>query len=288
MRKLPGKRVKRTLAERTALRAADPTLPACGTASVLKYYDAVSSFIKFCWRKRWLKHQICADVRIKPKHKPAKSEKVLAYTAEQSRLIFDALPRLLDFAKPRDLDMRWHILLQMFTGCRPEESAQLMCGDVAEFNGVWVIDINELSDGTVKTQAGVRQVPVHPGLQQLGFLDFVHSRRTAEGARLFVTFKRPQRKNGEEGSYLNASVGSRIRRFIRGKLGITNGRYRPQYSFRHRFHDAMRNASVPLDSQYQLVGHEDDNRIHGGYGDGAALKVLAGWVAKIDPLADPA
>ncbi|MCV4607685.1 hypothetical protein OFB74_32790, partial [Escherichia coli] len=86
--------------------------------SVAKHYDAVAPFLKFCWRRRWLERQICSDVRDKPRHTPSKSEEVLAYTAEQSQMIFDALPQC-------DPDMHWHGLLMMFSGCRPEESAQL-------------------------------------------------------------------------------------------------------------------------------------------------------------------
>lgn len=273
--KLPGKRIKRTLADRLAIRAADPSLATAGTASVAKHYDAVAPFLKFCWRRRWLERQICSDVRDKPRHTPSKSEEVLAYTAEQSQMIFDALPQC-------DPDMHWHGLLMMFSGCRPEESAQLMCNDIKQLHGVWVIDINELSDGTVKTPAGVRRVPVHPRLIKMGILDFVHTRPQA--ARLFPTFKRPRRKNGEEGRYLNINVGKRIGRMVRA-LGITDERIQPQYSLRHRFHDAMDNAGVPQSIQVQLVGHEEENRIHGGYGQGAVLKVLADWMGKVDPLA---
>lgn len=283
---LPGKRIKRTLSELIALRAANPTLPAKGSASVEKFYAAVSSFTNFGWRRRWLEHKLCPDVRDKPKHKPAKHEEILAYTAEQSRAIFESVAeqsKRFDFSKTRNLDLRWHLLLQMFTGCSPEESAQLVCRDIecvtVGASPIWTIDINAASGGKVKNENRARRIPIHPKLIKLGFIDFARKRGT-NGARIFATFK------PDSGGYLNAYVGRRIGRLVRS-LGITDDRHNPQYSFRHRFHDAMDNAGVPLGIQEKLVGHQGQNRVHEGYGQGAALKVFADWMDKIDPLNDP-
>lgn len=73
--------------------------------------------------------------------------------------------------------------------------------DVKQQDGTWFLNITDEGDDakSVKTIAARRKVPVHPQLIQLGFLDFVASRR--QGVRLF-----PDYSYSTNGGYVPAAT----------------------------------------------------------------------------------
>ena len=52
-----------------------------------------------------------------------------------------------DFVQPY---MFWLPILGLYTGCRIEELCQLFCSDVAQFDGVWCLDINDNGEKKLK------------------------------------------------------------------------------------------------------------------------------------------
>ena len=87
----------------------------------------------------------------------------------------------------------WFPLVALHTGMRVEEIAQLKRADLREIDGVWCFDITK-----AKTAAGVRKVPVHPRLLDLGLLDY-HA--GLKGDRMW-----PLLEAGTEGKYSQAFV----------------------------------------------------------------------------------
>ncbi|MBV5328751.1 MAG: site-specific integrase, partial [Chlorobium sp.] len=78
----------------------------------------------------------------------------------------------------------WLCLLSLYSGARQNELAQLRFKDVKTEDGILYLNIVDSEDGnSVKTTAGIRRVPVHPHLLNLGFGEFVKSRQHVE--RLF-------------------------------------------------------------------------------------------------------
>lgn len=78
----------------------------------------------------------------------------------------------------------WLCLLSLYSGARQNELAQLRFKDIKTEDGILYMDIVDIEDGnSVKTTAGIRRVPVHPHLLNLGFSEFVKSRQHVE--RLF-------------------------------------------------------------------------------------------------------
>ena len=84
----------------------------------------------------------------------------------------------------------WFPLLSLFSGMRPKEVFQMHVQDLRQTEkGTWYFDIVATSDDddeqapqlkkTTKTKGSRRQIPVHPELQQLGFLRFVEDQRKA-------------------------------------------------------------------------------------------------------------
>ncbi len=132
----------------------------------------------------------------------------------------------------------WLPLLALYSGARLEEMAQLRPHDVAQHSYPdgggqartgWFIKIIEADgeDGTtVKTEGSERMVPVHPLLEQLGFVAFVEAQQKAGHARLFHLLK--------PGAYgrLGNKWGEWWSRYMRKTIGITDKRF-VFHSFRH-------------------------------------------------------
>ncbi|WP_260432044.1 DUF6538 domain-containing protein [Pseudomonas aeruginosa] len=83
----------------------------------------------------------------------------------------------------------WLPLVGYFTGARTNEIAQLDTADIREIDGYPCFDFCPDAPGAfeakrVKTEEA-RQVPIHPQLIELGFLDYVESQRKAKQKKLF-------------------------------------------------------------------------------------------------------
>jgi len=64
-------------------------------------------------------------------------------------------------------------ILALFTGGRKTELAQLDAGDVQKLDGIWCIRITSSADGEkrLENMNSRRDIPVHPELERLGFLE---------------------------------------------------------------------------------------------------------------------
>lgn len=83
----------------------------------------------------------------------------------------------------------WLPLVAYFTGARTNEIAQLDTADIREIDGHPCFDFcpddpKAFEAKRVKTEEA-RQVPIHPRLIELGFLDYVKSQREARQKKLF-------------------------------------------------------------------------------------------------------
>ncbi|MGF6969039.1 hypothetical protein OKW43_006067 [Paraburkholderia sp. WC7.3g] len=77
----------------------------------------------------------------------------------------------------------WVPLLGLHTGARVEDLCRLTSADVVQRDGVWCF---HLHDSKRESRAGyrtvMRHVPAHHSLLQLGWLDYVESRRSADSS----------------------------------------------------------------------------------------------------------
>jgi integrase len=153
----------------------------------------------------------------------------------------------------------WLPLCALFTGARAGEIAQLACGDVRQEEDVWIFDINddpdtadEGPDKSVKTAASRRQVPVHPALLALGFVEHVAKVRAGGGKRIF-----PEIKPGPDGSW--SYQPSKFWQRYLARLGVKR-RGLGLHSFRHGFADECRRRSVPDEVIKGLMGHADGSQ----------------------------
>jgi integrase len=208
----------------------------------------------------------------KPAQKRGKGRLVRPFTDAEALLI-------LADARSRQGAARWLPWVQAFSGARISEVAQASAADVREVDGIpclVVTDIGEdgeLIEGkSVKSEAGLRTIPLHPKVIAEGFLEYAQS--IPEDGPLFPDLRLD--KYGRRGPPASGMIAD----IVRG-LGITDKKVATSHSWRHRVKDALRNARVPGDVQDALLGHEAGGNAGRFYGLGFSVAVLAEAVAKI-------
>lgn len=147
----------------------------------------------------------------------------------------------------------WVPLLALFHGLRLGEACQLHVADVREMEGVHVLlltddmpsDMDEADRKRIKTEAGIRYVPLHPEIVKIGFLSFVAEARKANRTRLF-----PEQAKDSHGYF--SPFSKWFGRFL-DKAGVKTRKI-TFHSFRHSYRDALRRASVPRDVAQALGG----------------------------------
>lgn len=144
----------------------------------------------------------------------------------------------------------WMPLLGLFTGARNGELGQLELADVKTVDGVAVLDIHREAAGSkVKTDNGVRRVPIHSELVRLGFLDYVADLRKAGEIKLFPSF---HRDGGKTPSYLMTQA---FRAYL-NQVGVTTP-LATFHSYRHNVRSALENAGGSTVRIHRLIGHAD-------------------------------
>jgi len=145
----------------------------------------------------------------------------------------------------------WIPLIALFTGMRLSEIVNLNDDDFKVEDGIDCLIIRES-----KTEAGVRRVPIHPELKEIGLLGFV--KETQQGQPLF---------SGTSSDAYSKHFGRLL-----DSVGITD-RKLVFHSFRHTFTDALRAAKIAEPITKALIGHSDGT-VTGQYGSGYPIDVL--------------
>lgn len=113
------------------------------------------------------------------------SQQIAPFTHEALALLF-ARDNFLAFQRPGFPSHYWAPLLAACCGASRNEVFFLYPEDLVQTQGLWQLRLRSL--GTQETP--VRQVPVHPWLQQLGWVEFVDQcRNNKPGERLFHEYK---------------------------------------------------------------------------------------------------
>ncbi|MGX9351631.1 site-specific integrase [Shimia sp. W99] len=191
--------VKKVLQELPASRNTKPKLKAMPLAQVIKEPGhnkiapkTINSHIQmfkmfFDWAERHghTPHSLFDGMKV-AKAKKSKTERK-PFTPDQTQRLYTELT-LNPAGLVRSDSHKWGMLLGMFTGARLNEVCQLDIADIQQDGDTWFLNITDEGDDnkSVKSTAGRRKVPLHPELIQLGFLDFVESRR--RGTRLFPDY----------------------------------------------------------------------------------------------------
>jgi len=152
----------------------------------------------------------------------------------------------------RDSAEWWLPLISLHSGMRLEEICRLRpVLDIQDLEGIPCFLIQEQGDWSPKSDAGVRIVPVHNFLLELGLMDLVKRRISKGEKRLFPELKPtgPDRKLGNSFS----------REFSKHKvaLGITSRRV-VFHSFRHTFRTVLESTEAKSSWIDAVMGHEGE------------------------------
>jgi integrase len=171
----------------------------------------------------------------------------------------------------------WIPRILAYTGCRLGEAAQLRKQDVRQVQGTWVFDFNlesiQKDRKNIKTEGGVRQVPIHPRLIELGLLSLVEA---VEDEFLF-----PERMRYTEDEKRNNVdlLSKKLNRWLR-QAGVADPRKQIQ-SFRGTVATRLKDLGVPEYQIAEILGHENDNITSGRYGKQTNLLTLSNVLAKL-------
>ena len=168
--------------------------------------------------------------------------------------------------------MLWAPLIALFSGMRLGEICQLRTGDLQHDAGeIWYFSVTEEGEGQqVKTDAGIRRVPVHSMLVRCGLLDYA---KALPPGRLFPGLS-PGGPDGKLGWYFT-------RRYTEYRRSV--GVERPRlafHSFRKNVSTVLDNAGVPQSDLAALIGHERGFTFD-TYSKGLELERLRGITEKI-------
>jgi hypothetical protein len=260
------------------------------------YFNNIVAVLNFAVEKRLILHNPATGRWLRQTFKTEGRTRKALFTVEELNQLFRA-PLYTGckddergYAIPGPNKLRrgrfWVALLSLFHGLRLNEAAQLYTEDVRETGGIHYFAIREeRDDGSkcdkrLKTKQSKRDVPIHPELIRIGFLDFVAARQKDHTSpRLF-----PELSAGSTGYFSNA-FSKWFGRFVESALGrSTDATF---HSFRHQFRDATRAARLSVESVARLAGWEsgdpNQHRQIFNYGGGPELlRMLAEDIAKVE------
>lgn len=266
-----------------------------GPKTLANYFNNIVTIFNFAVEKRLIPHNPAKDRWLRESFKQQSTSPKTQFTIDELNQLFRAPLytgckddqngyAIVGPNKPRR-GRFWVPLLSLFQGLRCNEAAQLYTEDVKELEGIHYLAIREeRDDGSkcekrLKTKQSKRDVPIHPELIRIGFLDFVATRcKDTASPRLF-----PELSAGSTGYFSNA-FSKWFGRFAETALAHpTNATF---HSFRHQFRDATRAARLSVESVARLAGWEkgdpNQNRQVFDYGRGVELlRMLAEDIAKV-------
>lgn len=147
----------------------------------------------------------------------------------------------------------WVPLMALYSGARIGELSQLRTCDFGVLDGIPMLTITDSGEGQrVKSDAGLRSIPIHPELVRLGLLEYVQAIREAGHESLWPILRiDPERP----GLTLSNWFGE-----YRRSVGLTE-RYPDFHSFRHSVRTRMARAKVPEKVQDSITGHETQGSV---------------------------
>lgn len=210
---------------------------------------------------RLLETNVAKGVRVKVYAAPQIREK--GFTDEEALAI---LKRCLDYQpvvreNPANRESehvtaakRWGPWLCAFTGARVTEVLQLRKSDVRTASDITYVRITSEA-GRVKGKM-YRDVPLHPQLVEIGFLDFVS--KSSEGPLFHSPDADPKRAPAQAAS-------SRVGKWLHSEGLVPEG-VQPNHGWRHRFKTLAREAGLDPHVVDSIQGHTG-RTASDGYGD---------------------
>ena len=165
----------------------------------------------------------------------------------------------------------WIPLIAVFSGMRINEICQLQTTDIQQESDIWFFNVDE-TEGvtTVKTEAGIRQVPIHPTLLDLGFIDYFNKVKAAGETQVWPKLQKTRKGYSRAvGYWFN---GDKTRPGFNRKY-VTEDQRKSFHSTRHAFRDELKQLRIDNDVAAEIVGHEYEEGEAGTYTDSFLLQI---------------
>jgi integrase len=152
----------------------------------------------------------------------------------------------------------WIPLIALYTGARQAEIAQLTVTDIGTEDGVPFISITDFGEGQhVKTQAGIRKVPISSKLISLGFLDYVEALRASGADSLFPDLRKKRGDLSADSSAVSRWFNEHYLEDCGVERRDSAGKRKVFHSFRHTaITKALSTGGTRLAHCQQVFGHE--------------------------------
>jgi len=228
-------KVKRTLDKRTV---------------EMNYAGKISSLFKWLYANDYVDKDLTTGLVSSLTAKEKRERKRKSYDSDDLKRIFDLLP-----IDPDQQHLAWVPLIAAYSGCRQGEICQLLVGDIKEAHGIHYMHITEEDDQgkivkTVKNENSRRLVPLHPVIIDMGFLEFVATRKAQKKKVLFENRTRDRKR-------LRPLTGNYYSKLFQGfnRKHITKDPKKVFHSFRHLVHNELKQAGVHADLYHSITGH---------------------------------
>jgi integrase len=214
------------------------------------YLASFKAVCNYALRNKLLPSNPAAGVTITQTKRVKKRERGFTETEALTILAATLVPASertsVEFAAAR----RWVPWLCAYSGARVNEITQMRAIDLhvvrSEGHDVHCMNITPEA-GTVKN-GEARDVALHPHLIEMGFLDYVKTRR---GRHLFYD---PGRyRSGKTGNPHYKKVGEKLAAWVRG-IGVDDPNVQPNHGWRHRF-KSMSRGKIDADIRDRIQGH---------------------------------
>lgn len=256
-------------------RAKELGLPLIGPSTINKGYMVhISSIFNFAVDEEWTTKNPFRGLDV---HDPvAKKDKRDPFTPDQLRTLFTHAPW--EAPAPHDAPepgAYWMPLIALFMGARNAEIAGLRLMDAVEIEGIPAIRIARYEGRPIKNDESIRDIPIHPELIRLGWLEFIAYRRTVTKPEEPIFPDAPPNSRDQWG----AKFGERFSAHVKA-LGFT-GRKLGMHSFRHNWEDRLRAVGLHGTSLGKALGGRTVEGSEGAYGHGFTPQALLEGLEKV-------
>jgi integrase len=137
---------------------------------------------------------------------------------------------------------RWCPWLAAYSGARIQELTGLKVEDIQDEGGTWVMRFHKTKTGQPRT------VPLHEHLIEMGFIDFVKSRKSGP------LFYDPKRSKGEAKTPQSEQRAIKLAEWVRKETGLDKA-VDPNHGWRHTFKTKALEVGIPERISDAITGH---------------------------------
>lgn len=166
----------------------------------------------------------------------------------------------------------WLPMIAAYSGARLEEITQLSPQtDIYQTDDIWIFDINNKNDKSLKNNQSIRKIPIHSELLRHGLIEYVLKNKKDSANTLFPSEKVRDGRTGK-------NAGKRVNRLIRKIIGVNN---KSLHSFRHTLATKLKHAGVEESITAEILGHEYGGISYNRYGKAYSVNILFQTIEKI-------